>query len=68
MKQFYETSIANKLERMRMIQPDSELLANSLSRMKSNLLGLNKHNEIMMNHSEILYQQQLLEKIVRIPV
>ncbi len=65
-KRFYEGSIEPKLDNMRKIQPDQHLLKYSLDKIKSNLLGiLNKHNEIMMSHSEILYQQKKLEKLVK---
>lgn len=50
---------------MRKIKPDVDLLRASLEGIKSNVLGiLNKHNEIMLKSSEILFQQQQLEKAV----
>lgn len=65
-KNFFETSIEpNKLDQMRKIKPDVNLLRSSLEGIKSNVLGiLNKHNEIMLKSSEISFQQQLLEKAV----
>lgn len=66
-KHFFETSIEpKKLDQMRNIKPDVSLLKASLEGVKSNVLGiLNKHNEIMLKSSEILFQQQQLEKTVR---
>lgn len=66
-KNFFETSIEpKKLDEMRKIKPDVSLLRASLEGIKSNVLGiLNKHNEIMLKSSEILFQQQQLEKAVR---
>jgi hypothetical protein len=66
-KSFFETSIEpKKLEQMRTTKPDVRLLRASLEGIKSNVLGiLNKHNEIMLKSSEILFQQQQLEKAVR---
>lgn len=67
-KNFFETSIEpKKLDQMRQIKPDVNLLrASSLEGIKSNVLGiLNKHNDIMLKSSEILFQQQQLEKAVR---
>lgn len=65
-KDFFETSIEpKKLDQMRKIKPDVDLLRASLEGIKSNVLGiLNKHNEIMLKSSEILFQQQQLEKAV----
>lgn len=66
-KSFFESSIEPmKLDQMRKINPDVSLLRASLEGVKSNVLGiLNKHNEIMLKSSEILFQQQQLEKAVR---
>lgn len=66
-KNFFESSIEpEKLDRMRQILPDVKLLRASLEGIKSNVLGiLNKHNEIMIRSSEILFHQQELEKAVR---
>lgn len=66
-KNFFETSIEpEKLDRMKQILPDVKLLKASLEGIKSNVLGiLNKHNEIMIRSSEILFHQQKLEKAVR---
>lgn len=66
-KNFFETSIEpKKLDQMRQIKPDAKLLKASLEGIKSNVLGiLNKHNEISLRSSEILFQQQELEKAVR---
>lgn len=51
---------------MRKIMPDVNLLRASLEGIKSNVLGiLNKHNDIMLKSSEILFQQQQLEKAVK---
>lgn len=62
-KAFFEIAIEKKLDRMRQITPDASLLRASLGSIKSNVLGiLSKHNEIMLRSSEILFQQQLLEK------
>lgn len=64
-KDFFERSIEPKLDRMRQITPEASLLKISLASIKSNVLGiLNKHNELMLRSSEILFQQQLLEKTV----
>jgi hypothetical protein len=65
-KDFFEVSIEPKrLDKMRQITPDVSLLKASLENTKSNVLGiLNKHNEIMLKSSEILFQQQQLEKTV----
>lgn len=64
-KDFFERSIEPKLDRMRQITPEAALLKVSLGSIKSNVLGiLNKHNELMLRSSEILFQQQLLEKTV----
>lgn len=66
-KNFFEKSIeANKLNEMRKIKPDVDLLKASLSGIKSNVLGiLNAHNDIMMRSSEIIFQQKQLEKMVK---
>lgn len=66
-KNFFETSIEpKKLDQMRQIKPDVKLLRAASEGIKSNVLGiLNKHNEIMLKSSEILFQQQQLEKAVR---
>lgn len=66
-KNFFETSIeAKRLDQMRKVKPDVNLLRASLEGIKSNVLGtLNKHNEIMLKSSEILFQQQQLEGAVR---
>lgn len=66
-KVFFETSIEpKKLDQMREIRPDASLLRVSLEGVKSNVLGiLNKHNDIMLKSSEIIFQQQQLEKAVR---
>lgn len=62
-KAFFEISIGPKLDRMRQIVPEATLLKASLGSIKSNVLGiLSKHNEIMLRSSEIIFQQQLLEK------
>lgn len=64
-KDFFERAIEPKLDRMRQIVPEASLLKISLGSIKSNVLGiLNKHNELMLRSSEILFQQQLLEKTV----
>lgn len=64
-KRFFEATIEPKLDKMRQIKPDMVLLKNSVDSIKSNLMGiLNKHNEIMLSHAEILYQQQQLENLV----
>lgn len=64
-KAFFEGAIEPKVDRMRQITPDASLLKESLGSIKSNVLGiLSKHNEIMLRSSEILFQQQLLEKTV----
>lgn len=65
-KSFFETSIEPKrLDQMRKVKPDSNLLRASLEGIKSNVLGiLNKHNDIMLKSSEILFQQKQLEKAV----
>lgn len=66
-KTFFETSIEpKKLEQMRKVNPDVKLLKSSLEGIKTNVLGiLNKHNEIMLKSSEIIFQQKQLEKTVR---
>jgi hypothetical protein len=62
-KDFFERAIEPKLDQMRQIVPEASLLRASLGSIKSNVLGiLDKHNEIMLRSSEILFQQQLLEK------
>lgn len=68
-KNFFETSIEpKKLDQMRKIKPDGNLLRASLEVIKSNVLGiLNKHNDIMLKSSEILFQQKQLEKAVSFP-
>lgn len=65
-KSFFETSIEPKrLDQMRKVKPESNLLRASLEGIKSNVLGiLNKHNDIMLKSSEILFQQKQLEKAV----
>ncbi|KAG5676297.1 hypothetical protein PVAND_006144 [Polypedilum vanderplanki] len=65
-KDFFEQSIEPKrLDQMRQIKPDVSLLKASLDDMKSNVLGiLHKHNEIMLRSSEILFQQNQLEKAI----
>ncbi|CAO1413909.1 unnamed protein product [Diamesa serratosioi] len=65
-KKFFETSIEPvRLEQMRKVTPDVVLLRNSLEGIKSNVLGiLNKQSEIMLNHAEIVFQQQQFEKMV----
>lgn len=65
-KKFFETSIEpTRLDQMRKITPDVVLLRNSLEGIKSNVLGiLNKQSEIMLNHAEIVFQQQQFEKMV----
>lgn len=64
-KRFFESTIEPKLDNMRKVTPDVVLLRNSLNNLKSNLMGiLNKHNEIMLSHAEISYQQQQLENLV----
>jgi hypothetical protein len=65
-KDFFEQSIEPKrLDQMRQIRPDASLLKASLDDTKSNVLGiLNKHNEIMLRSSEILFQQNQLERAV----
>lgn len=67
-KNFFETAIEpRKLDQMRKVMPDVNLLTASLESMKSNVLGiLNKHNDIMLKSAEILFQQQQLEKAVRV--
>jgi hypothetical protein len=66
-KEFFENFIESKrLDKMRRIQPEVDLLRSALDNIKSNVLGiLNKHNEIMLRSSEILFQQQQLEKAVK---
>lgn len=66
-KGFFETSIEpKKLDQMREIRPDASLLRVSLEGIKSNILGiLSKHNDVMLKSSEIRFQQQQLEKVVR---
>jgi hypothetical protein len=65
-KEFFEKSILPKrLDQMRQIKPEVNLLRASLDDIKSNVLGiLNKHNEIMLKSSEISFQQQQLERTV----
>lgn len=65
-KKFFETVIEPiKLDQMRQVKPDVEMLKKSLEGIKSNVLGvLNKHNEIMMKSSEIQFQQRQLERTV----
>lgn len=67
-KNFFEKAIEpSKLDQMRSVRPDVELLRASLEDIKSNILGLlNKHNEIMMKSSEIEFQQRQLEKTVKL--
>lgn len=67
-KEFFEQSIEpRRLDQMRQIKPEASLLKASLESTKSNVLGiLNKHNEIMLRSSEILFQQNQLEKAVRV--
>lgn len=65
-KEFFEKSIMpRRLDQMRQIKPEVNLLKASLEDIKSNVLGiLNKHNEIMLRSSEISFQQQQLDKAV----